>query len=311
MRSALRLHAAPSPLSLVAILVLASAGLLALTSASTARSTGSRTRGSANAKGQPKCGDTITADTTLHKDLIDCPNNGIVIGANGVTLDLNGHLIEGDGTKSAECDPSKAICDSGVADDGQDHFTLMNGRVRGFDVGVLVGTTTPGKVRDSRVVGISSTGNAHLGIAIFSTNEGLVKDSSGSDSLDRHGGVGLVLGEANRIRVLESSFRNNPANGIQIGSGSRNLVDGNQIDGGKDGVTVEAEAKHTLLRSNRASHAKDDGFDIEAPTTKLTRNRAVRNRDLGIQAVRGVIDGGGNVARHNGDRRQCTHIACK
>jgi hypothetical protein len=24
-----------------------------------------------------------------------------------------------------------------------------------------------------------------------------------------------------------------------------------------------------------------------------------------------VIDGGGNVARHNGDPRQCTHIACR
>jgi hypothetical protein len=36
----------------------------------------------------------------------------------------------------------------------------------------------------------------------------------------------------------------------------------------------------------------------------------VRNGDLGIEAVRGVIDGGGNVARHNGDPRQCTNIAC-
>jgi hypothetical protein len=32
--------------------------------------------------------------------------------------------------------------------------------------------------------------------------------------------------------------------------------------------------------------------------------------DLGIAAVRGVIDGGGNVAHGNGDRRQCTHVAC-
>jgi hypothetical protein len=37
----------------------------------------------------------------------------------------------------------------------------------------------------------------------------------------------------------------------------------------------------------------------------------VRNHDLGIEAVRGVIDGGGNVARHNGDPRQCTNIVCK
>ena len=36
----------------------------------------------------------------------------------------------------------------------------------------------------------------------------------------------------------------------------------------------------------------------------------VGNADLGIAAVRSVNDGGGNIARHNGDPRQCTHIAC-
>ena len=49
------------------------------------------------------CGDEITADTTLDSDLIDCPNNGIVIGADGVTLDLNGHTIDGDGEPFEPC----------------------------------------------------------------------------------------------------------------------------------------------------------------------------------------------------------------
>jgi hypothetical protein len=34
------------------------------------------------------CGDTITTDTTLDSDLIDCPGNGIVIGSDNITLDL-------------------------------------------------------------------------------------------------------------------------------------------------------------------------------------------------------------------------------
>jgi hypothetical protein len=36
----------------------------------------------------------------------------------------------------------------------------------------------------------------------------------------------------------------------------------------------------------------------------------VRNTDLGIEAVPGVIDGGGNIAHHNGDPRQCINISC-
>jgi hypothetical protein len=57
--------------------------------------------------------------------------------------------------------------------------------------------------------------------------------------------------------------------------------------------------------------AGDDGFDVRSPTAKLTGNRAVRNADLGIEAVRGVTDGGGNIARGNGDPRQCVNVACR
>ena len=59
-----------------------------------------------------------------------------------------------------------------------------------------------------------------------------------------------------------------------------------------------------------AAGSADDGFDIASRSAKLTRNRALRNGDLGIEAVRGVIDGGGNIARHNGDPRQCVNVTC-
>ena len=72
-----------------------------------------------------------------------------------------------------------------------------------------------------------------------------------------------------------------------------------------------AKGNHSLLKRNVASRAKDDGFDIESRSTKLTKNRARRNADLGIDAVKGVIDGGGNRASGNGDRRQCVHVKCR
>src|SRR3954464_14538031 len=63
---------------------------------------------------QVSCGETITADTTLEQDLVNCPNHGIVIGADGITLDLNGHLVDGDGTPAANCDNQKEPCDFGL-----------------------------------------------------------------------------------------------------------------------------------------------------------------------------------------------------
>jgi hypothetical protein len=43
------------------------------------------------------CGQTITADTTLDSDLTKCTGPAIRIGADDITLDLNGHTITGKG----------------------------------------------------------------------------------------------------------------------------------------------------------------------------------------------------------------------
>jgi hypothetical protein len=46
---------------------------------------------------QVQCGDVITTDTRLSRDLNNCPADGVVIGASRVTLDLDGHTIDGVG----------------------------------------------------------------------------------------------------------------------------------------------------------------------------------------------------------------------
>jgi parallel beta-helix repeat protein len=354
---------------------------------------------------QVSCGDTITADTTLDTDLVNCPNHGIVIGADGITLDLNGHLVDGDGTPAADCNPRKEPCDFGVFNDGHDGVTVMHGSVREFAVGVLFGSAA-GKIRDNRVLGVSSNRNQFAGLGIFSSLRSLVRNSSGDGSLDREGS-GMQLGDSHHVRILNNSFRHNAHTGIvtfessrnvikenlflrngdeailmeggerfrvtrnrfarngagiTLGPGSRNVITRNRVSRGRDGIRIEKgrdnlvahnvvvaartgirlgihepfiggahnvvrenlvrdsrvdafvvlkKDTNSLLVGNIAKGAGDDGFDVESRTMTLTSNRAVRNADLGIEAVFGVTDGGGNIARHNGDPRQCTHISCQ
>jgi len=66
----------------------------------------------------------------------------------------------------------------------------------------------------------------------------------------------------------------------------------------------------TVLGRNLALRSSDDWIDVESPLTTLTRNLALHNTDLGIEAVPGVTDGGGNRARGNGNPAQCTGVAC-
>ena len=359
--------------------------------------------GAEAANTQPMCGDTITADTRLDGDLVDCPNNGIVIGADDITLDLNGHRIEGDGTPAAGCNPRKEFCDIGVFNRGHDGVTMRDGSVRGFDAGVFVF-----KARASRVLDISSKKNASFGLIFNEVSHSRIRDSASSDNIPPEGD-GLGLFGSHDVRVVDSTFHNNPGPGIHVAFGSphdnlikgnrfshnhlailmeadrnrvrrnrfdrnadggiivsgrrnvvernrltrdeagiaidkgrRNLVarnvvieprgrgislgldfaDGTSIGGvdnivrrnevrgsGGDGFLVNAGGNN-LLKRNVASRAKEDGFDVESRSTKLTKNRARRNTDLGIDAVQGVVDGGGNRARGNGDGRQCVNVKC-
>ena len=78
-------------------------------------------------------------------DLIDCPSNGIVIGADNVTLDLNGHVIDGDATEFADCPPDEP-CDLGVFSSGYNGVTIKGGTVREFTFGVILDAAENGRL---------------------------------------------------------------------------------------------------------------------------------------------------------------------
>jgi len=363
--------------------------------------------GAEAANKQLTCGTTITTDTTLDADLLDCPNNGIVIGADGITLDLNGHRIDGDGTEFADC-PKRTFCDVGVLDDRYDGVKIKGGSTREFASGVLLAGA-----RHSRVVRISSSRNVFFGAVVSRSSRSVIRDGSFSHNIPQEGdGIGLFFSD--HIKIAGNSIKDNPGPGIHVDGSNGNLIEGNLFSHSSPGVLIGGDrgsdrgdrnevrrnrfvrngggilvgrgsrnviarnhlsrdgsgigiekGRHNLvarnvvvdprsrgislgvdlpdesiggvgnivrrnevrgsagdaflvnaggnnlLKRNVASRAKDDGFDIESRSTELTRNRARRNADLGIDAVEGVIDGGGNRAGGNGDRRQCAHVKCR
>ena len=352
------------------------------------------------------CGDTITADTTLDSDLTNCPNNGIVIGADDLTLDLNGHRIDGDEAPAAGCDPQIELCDIGVLNDGHDGVTTKDGSMQEFDYGIALGNA-----HENRALRISSRREVFFGAVLFGSARNVIRGGSFSHNTPPEGdGIG-VFG-CRHIRIIENEIRanegpgvhlrgssknvvmgntfvrNGPSvaiggeggharangnqvlgnrvvggDGIFVGPGDRNVITGNHVSratgsiaiergqhnlvahnlvarargsqgislginnppfggGGnvvrenrvknsrEDGFRVAVKDNGSVLRRNIAIAAGDDGFDIQGHSTKLAENRALRNDDLGIDAVRSSIDGGGNLARRNGNPRQCKSIAC-
>src|SRR6185503_18553006 len=108
------------------------ATLVGLTAIVTLVLTGVVASSGAEAASKLSCGDTITTDTTLHHNLVNCPNNGIIIGADDITLDLNYHTVDGDGSLTPGCNPETEFCDEGVVNLGHDRVTVVHGSVHGF-----------------------------------------------------------------------------------------------------------------------------------------------------------------------------------
>ena len=136
--------------------------------------------------------------------------------------------------------------------------------------------------------------------------------------LSRDGaGIGIEKGRHNLVArnvVVDPRSRGislglDFADGTSIG-GVDNIVRRNVVRGSAGDAFLVNKKGSSLLKRNLASGAKGDGFHIESRSTKLAKNRAPRNAAIGIEARRGVIDGGGNRANGNGGPRQCVNVKC-
>jgi hypothetical protein len=251
--------------------VLLAAGLTAVT-------------GGAAQAGVLHCGEVITANTRLGNDLVNCPDNGIVIGADNITLDLNGHVIDGDGTLVPSC-PAGATCDTGVDNTaGHSHVTIKGGSIRQFDVGVgviggagdhihhlavahthtigILATHTTRPVVDHNVVRDPGVGAVIVTVAAKARVASNVASGSTEYAM-------FLLGDSNshivhnRLTASEEGFA--------VG-GTRNVVRGNVVANSLGSIDVFDGAVSTKVEFNRLSRVGDGILVGVASGTVITHN---------------------------------------
>jgi len=251
--------AAPKPRALRWATVLFTALILVIATV------GSISLGPGNAlAAQVSCGDTIIANTTLHADLVNCPGNGLVIGADRITLDLNGHTIAGSLNGAAGIDNSA----------GHDGVTIKNGAVRNFTNGVLLLEHATGdRVQRLTLVSDNSTGAADNGVLIFDSDHNHVEHNSVTGSFNgiflgnttdsavdrnRVSGVNnaILLFDADRNAVKRNTLADLLDTGVGIFGGADNVIGENSASDGEAGVSVEGD--RNAVAGNRLFKNGDD-----------------------------------------------------
>lgn len=166
------------------------------------------------------CGQTITQNTILDADVGPCPGDGIVVGADNITLDLNGKRVFGTAERGDFAGirlPNR----SGVTVMGTPAVRGTRGVVTGFDAGVLINGGSANTVQrviisDNRGPDTEETLLGD-GIAIFySANNRLL-----NNTVTANGGYDgiAVLGETSHGNLIQDNLVNDNVISPAFGGG--------------------------------------------------------------------------------------------
>jgi parallel beta-helix repeat protein len=259
------------------------------------------------------CGAYITQDVTLQHDIYGCVEGGITIAKSGVTVDLNGHTINGLGEGD------------GIAAAGVSGVTIKNGSVVNFEAGLHFTGVTNSRVIDTRFSLNSdasawiegSSGNKFKRLTMTDNGDGGFKlQSSHNNRIARNtisgasdSGVFMeTLSSHNRVVRNEVTLA---GEGIKVEGGSHNRVYRNTTSwNGGAGIEVAEDSHHTRVNENQAHHNGGDGIFIEGAGTQLNGNHAGCNGGMGITTPVLVV-AGENWAGGNGDNLGCAGVVCR
>jgi copper-binding protein NosD len=245
---------------------------------------------------QIHCGSTITKSTTLTKDITGCPGVGLRIGADHITLDLNGHTVAAGAKRNPKA--------HGILNEGHDHVTIRGGEVRGFGAyGVRLSHADHNVVRDMRMT------RNWTGIGLFESDRGVVTRNTMAES--KFVGANLTGGKRNRIADNDIVFT--AGAGVFVHSspdepGRRHVVADNRLT--RNGIEILAGPQRTRVLRNRVTEARGDGISTFEPSTVIADNAVADSLLQGIYAPNGAVDGGGNVADGNAIDPQCEGVDC-
>lgn len=189
------------------------------------------------------CGASISEDTVLGADLKGCAGDGLVIAADGIALDLDGHTISGDGVAGAD------RVDAGVRVSGHHHVAIKHGSLTGFDSGVLLEAAS-----GNLATGLTITANGGRGIQLVdgSTDNTIVGNTS---STNGRSGITTVDSGGNIVR--NNVTRSNGVAGIASLNSNGNLIEHNVVVGNAE-VGINVQSAHDRVLGNRVTHNGDD-----------------------------------------------------
>ena len=242
------------------------------------------------------CGAVVTTDVVLGADIGPCHNHGIVVGADNITVDLNGHRIFGEGGTVVVHQAS------GVFSDNHTGVVVTNGTIHDFYHGVRIRRGDHNLV--TKITARDNQGGN--GIVLETTADNVASFNTifrnGSFAGIATFNTSALPPAAARNTISDNIVYLNRSHGISIENGPGHVVQRNQVSANtREGIMLFSGVTNVTVEANQVANNTLNGINL--------RNGAVSNLVRFNQVYRntqhGILVGGqsnailGNVARGN------------
>jgi parallel beta-helix repeat protein len=224
------------------------------------------------------CGQTLTSSTRLANTLVGCSGDGLVIGADNITVDLAGHSINGVNAAGSE----------GIADDGHGGVRIQNGTIANFFLnGVGLRGAPCSAVRNMTIRKIGAGGgetDVSAGVLVKDSPNTLVTASTVTNNVSAFQSDGVDVLSSAGTTVSGNRIANNAWDGMVVLDSPGTRVIGNALDGNQNqGIEVNLGSDGTLLADNRARNNVANGLVVGAISgARIEGNTLTGNGESGL-----------------------------
>jgi len=183
---------------------------------------------------------TITTDTTLTEDHF----GEIVIDADGVTLDGDGHMVIGPGPDIFIWDPNMEDLSwpIGILIEGRTGVTVKNCHVTGFGDGFFLNDSDGNTLKAN-----TANDNAFIGFILSSSSNNILLNNTANGNGD---GAGFAL-ERSFGNTLKGNTAKDNDQGFTLEESSGNIFEANMAkDNTRSGFTVGFSSNNTFFHNN-------------------------------------------------------------
>lgn len=199
---------------------------------------------------------------TLTRDL-ESGSTCFRISAENVTLDLNNHVLRGDGD----------LGDYGIVVERYDRAVIKNGIVQNFYIGILLNDSQDSRIQDNQI-----ERNFDSGLVVFAGAKDVIQDNL--FFANSYYGIKLVSGSDHQI--LRNTIYENFDSGLFLQSSSGNMISDNILNENSwNGISLYRSSRN-VLKGNRVQRNFWNGVSLVASSQNIFSNHLLEKNARGI-----------------------------